>query len=122
MTLLRPGRPDPRMEPSAPESFPPMSQKPKAHFRLETIDGITIVRVLDRENIREQTWSQLYSLVDQEGEPRWILLDFSKLKSLSSVAVGTLVRLHMKVASFQGALKICSVNRNLRELITHILR
>src|SRR3954452_11067191 len=74
----------------------PMSQAPRRHLRLETIDDVTVVSFVDAkivtdENIQE-VGDQLYSLVEHEG-PRRLLLNIGNVQYLSSAALGKLINL-----------------------------
>src|SRR4051794_15427842 len=76
-TGLRPAHPAPvRGGPDHDRSLP-MSQGPRRHLRLESIDGVTVVSFVDskivtEENIQE-VGDQLYSLVEDEGHKQLLL-------------------------------------------------
>ena len=95
-----------------------MSQELSPHFRLETINGITVVHFLDQKIVTEAN-DQLSALVEKE-EHRQLLLNFSHLKVLSSIAIAKLVSLQQKVSGSQGKLKVCCVNPNLLELLQYV--
>lgn len=96
-----------------------MSQGPRRHLRLESIDGVTVVSFVDtkivtEENIQE-VGDQLYSLVEQEGH-RQLLLNFGNVQYLSSAALGKLINLRKKVITVKGALKLCCIHPDLLEV------
>ena len=95
-----------------------MSQGSNAHYRLEIVDGVTVVHFTDQKIVSEAN-DQLSALVEQE-EHRRLLLNFGNLKVLSSVAIAKLVSLQQKVSSSQGSLKVCCVNPNLLELLQYV--
>ncbi len=94
-----------------------MSQGPRRHLRLETIDGVTVVSFVDskivtEENIQE-VGDQLYSLVEDEGH-RSLLLNFGNVQYLSSAALGKLINMKKKVGSSGGKMKLCCIHPELR--------
>jgi anti-sigma B factor antagonist len=95
-----------------------MSQELSPHFRLESINRITVVHFLDQKIVTEAN-DQLSALVEKD-EHRRLLLNFSHLKVLSSVAIAKLVSLQQKVSGYQGMLKVCCVNPNLLELLQYV--
>ena len=95
-----------------------MSQEPNSHYRLEIVDGVTVIHFLDQKIVSEAS-DQLNALVEKEGHRR-LLLNFSNLKVLSSVAIAKLVSLQQKVSSLKGTLKVCCVNPNLLELLQYV--
>ncbi len=95
-----------------------MSQGPRRHLRLETIEGVTVVSFVDtkivtEENIQE-VGDQLYSLVD-EGHSK-LLLNFGNVQYLSSAALGKLINLKKKVGAIKGKLKLCCIHPDLLEV------
>ena len=96
-----------------------MSQAPRRHLRLESIDGVTVVSFVDtkivtEENIQE-VGDQLYSLVEDEGHTK-ILLNFGNVQYLSSAALGKLINLKKKVGVVKGKLKLCCIHPDLLEV------
>ncbi len=96
-----------------------MSQAPRRHLRLETIDGVTVVSFVDtkivtEENIQE-VGEQLYSLVENEGHTQ-LLLNFGNVQYLSSAALGKLINLKKKVGAAKGQLKLCCIHPDLKEV------
>jgi len=57
--------------------------------------------------------TQLYDLVDGQAH-RKIILDFSKVKSLSSSALGILINLQKKIESIKGRIVICGLRKDLK--------
>jgi anti-sigma B factor antagonist len=95
-----------------------MSQAPHVHYHLETIGSVTVVHFNDHKIVSEVS-DQLYALVEVAGH-RQILLNFSRLTVLSSIAIAKLISLQKKVAGLQGRLKVCCVNPNLLELLRYV--
>ena len=96
-----------------------MSQAPRRHLRLETIDDVTVVSFVDTKIVTEdniqEVGDQLYSLVEDEGHKR-LLLNFSNVQYLSSAALGKLINLKKKVAAVKGILKLCCIHPDLLEV------
>jgi anti-anti-sigma factor len=92
-----------------------MPQAPHVPYRLETLGSITVVHFMDH-NMVSQVRDQLFTLVEDAGH-RQLLLDFSHLKGLTSIAIAQLLMLWKKVTGLQGRLKICCVNVHLLELL-----
>jgi anti-sigma B factor antagonist len=94
-----------------------MSQAPRRHLRLETIDGVTVVsfvesKIVSEESIQE-VGDQLYSLVDIEGH-RQLLLNFGNVQYLSSAALGKLINLKKRVGAAGGKVKLCCIHPELK--------
>jgi anti-anti-sigma factor len=65
----------------------------------------------------ERVGQGLYRLVD-EGHATRVLLDFTKVKYLSSQAVGIILTLNKKMSQFKGgALVLCGVGPQLLQLL-----
>jgi anti-sigma B factor antagonist len=86
----------------------------------ETVGDVTIVRftvkpvMLDQLNT-EAFGDQLVSLAESLG-PRKLLLDFSTVEYLSSMALGTLIGLHKRLLAVGGELLIGHVNSEIYEI------
>ena len=91
-----------------------MSQVPDPHFRLEVVDGVTVVRLAGPKLVIDAS-GPLYGLVD-EGGHRKLLLDFAEVRFLSSAALGVLITLKRKVDAAGGQLKLCRLAPDLLEL------
>ncbi len=91
-----------------------MSQVPDHHFRLEVVDGVTVVRLAGPKLVIDAS-GPLYGLVD-EGGHRKLLLDFAEVRFLSSAALGVLITLKRKVDAAGGQLKLCRLSPDLLEL------
>ncbi|MBI4581672.1 MAG: STAS domain-containing protein [Planctomycetes bacterium] len=63
----------------------------------------------------EQIGLQLYDLVDARGH-RKLILDFDKVQSLSSQALGILITLEKKLVEAKGKLVLCSLRPELARL------
>jgi anti-sigma B factor antagonist len=96
-----------------------MSQAPRHHLRLETVEGVAVVSFVDTKIVSEESiqeiGDQLYSLVEDEGHKK-ILLNFSNVKYLSSAALGKLINLKKKVGAVKGMLKLCCIDPDLLEV------
>lgn len=96
-----------------------MSQGPRQHLRLETIDEVTVVSFVDTRIVTDvdiqEVGDQLYSLVEDQGHNR-LLLNFGNVQYLSSAALGKLIQLKRKVTAVRGDLKLCSIHPDLMEV------
>ncbi|CAN5888764.1 hypothetical protein BH23PLA1_BH23PLA1_06970 [soil metagenome] len=96
-----------------------MSQAPRQHLRLETIDGVTVVSFVDPKIVNEvdiqEVGDQLYSLVEDQGHIQ-LLLNFGNVQYLSSAALGKLIQLKKKVGTIKGTLKLCCIHPDLLEV------
>jgi anti-sigma B factor antagonist len=86
----------------------------------ETNEDMTIVRfgagpvMLDELNT-QAFGDQLVALLESLA-PRKLLLDFSSVEYLSSMALGTLIRLHQRLLAVGGELLIGHVNSQIYEI------
>jgi len=87
---------------------PPMTQ----NFRLETIDGVTVVTWTNTKVVPEDK-DHLYDL---EGSGR-LLLDLGNVRFLSSNALGILVNFKKKLDAVGGNLRLCCLAPDLLELL-----
>lgn len=96
-----------------------MSQAPRRHLRLETIDGVTVVSFVDTKIVTEENIAevgdQLYALVEDDGLSK-LLLNFGNVQYLSSAALGKLINLKKKVGAVKGKLKLCCIHPDLLEV------
>ena len=91
------------------------AETPSAHgFRVESQDGITIVR-FDDIQIGPDSRDPLYGLVENDGHTR-IVLDLSDIWALSSLALGILANFQQRVQARGGRVKLCGLNANVKQL------
>jgi len=88
-------------------------------IEIENNDGIITAKLLDKEILEERTINDiqesLFSLV--EDQPRIkLIVNFIKVKHLSSSALGTLIRLNKRVEEGGGALTLCEIKPSLYEV------
>jgi anti-anti-sigma factor len=70
--------------------------------------------IMDMQQIQQIT-EELDNLVDQQNQ-KFILLDFSSVKFLSSQTLGMILKLHSKVTSKKGWLGICGLHKDLYKI------
>ena len=91
----------------------------KARVAIKQQGDISIVELLDKEILDEITINEiadtLFALVS-ENSPATIVLSFVQVEHLSSMALGTLIRLNKRVDESDGQLKLCSIAKNLYEI------
>ncbi|RPI59738.1 MAG: STAS domain-containing protein [Planctomycetaceae bacterium] len=60
---------------------------------------------------------ELYVLVDQQAR-RKIIMDFAKVKFMSSQMLGVIITLHKKSAAIKGQVILCGLNKDLMNVFT----
>ncbi|GMU20305.1 MAG: hypothetical protein AMXMBFR13_04020 [Phycisphaerae bacterium] len=63
----------------------------------------------------QQIGEELYQLVDAQAR-RKIILDFDKVRFLSSSALGVLITLHKKAQAIKGRVVLCNVRDEIRKI------
>jgi anti-sigma B factor antagonist len=83
---------------------------------IQSIRDVTVVNIEDASILDlaqvESLGQQLYELVDARN-CRKLILDFTKVKFLSSSALGVLVTLQKKTNEIKGTLVICALRADL---------
>lgn len=86
---------------------------------IHSIRDVTVVNIeepsiLDFGQV-DSLGQQLYDLVDNRNS-RKLILDFTKVKFLSSSALGVLVNLQKKMTAIKGTLVICALRAELMKV------
>jgi anti-sigma B factor antagonist len=95
----------------------------RVHQHLEASDsqGVTLVRLLDRELIDgigiENLGQELLGLIESEDRSK-LVLDFSLVDFLGSAALGKLIALHRKVAAKNGMMRLCCICPDIHDVFT----
>ncbi len=82
--------------------------------------GQVIVATLEDEKILDDT--QLQALSDsflpliEQNDGLQLIIDFSKVKFLTSSVLGLLIRVSKKIYEKDGALRLCSINPKIQEV------
>ena len=87
---------------------------PDALYHIDDV-GTAIVVHFDYSRMADEARTSLYDLVESQGKTH-IVLDFTSVVVISSVALGILVTLQRKVVAAGGKLAICGLDENLRYL------
>ena len=86
----------------------------------KTDDRVTIAAFLDREVMESEAVAaiqkELTRLVDETTKIK-LLLDFTSVEFISSLTLGMLVTVAKHVKKSQGQLRLCSLNRQLCDVI-----
>lgn len=86
----------------------------------KTDDRVTIAAFLDREVMESEAVAaiqkELTRLVDETTKIK-LLLDFTSVEFISSLTLGMLVTVAKNVKKSQGQLRLCSLNRQLCDVI-----
>lgn len=86
------------------------------NLHIQTIGDVTVVNfieasILDAGSINS-IGQQLYELVDTQDRKK-LVLDFEKVRFLSSMALGVLINLRKKSAAIKGSVALCSLRPEL---------
>ncbi|HOB75207.1 MAG TPA: STAS domain-containing protein [Phycisphaerae bacterium] len=86
---------------------------------IQPIRDVTVVNfadasILDAQQV-QQIGEELYDLVDNKAR-RKIVLDFEKVRFLSSSALGVLIALRKKADAIKGRVVLCNLRNELREV------
>lgn len=93
------------------ESF--FAERQDRGFTVVTFTTESLMNPMELESIGHS----LYSLVDEKKRSK-LLLDFAKVKYLSSQAIGIILTLNKKLSQFDGAeLVLCGVGPQLQQLL-----
>lgn len=90
-----------------------------ARLAIEETDGVTVAafqdsKILD-DSVIQQIGAELLECVNQTSNGR-LLLDFSRVRFMSSAMLGRLVMLHGKCKKANVTLKMCCLADNLAEV------
>jgi anti-sigma B factor antagonist len=96
-----------------------MTEALRQLFDICEIQGVTIATLLEDRIVTEeeiqQFGAQLGQLVDDEAR-RNIIIDFGRVKFMSSAALGRLVQLKKRLRAVSGHLKLCCIDPTLLEV------
>ncbi len=83
--------------------------------------GPATVVHFDYPRVADEMRNRLYELVESEGKTH-LVLDFSNVVAIASVALGIFVTLQRKIVAAGGKLAFCGLEPNMRYLfqITHL--
>ncbi len=89
---------------------------PVSGLLISQIQTVTVVNfgnsaILDGTAV-ESIRNELYTLVDQQAR-RKIVLDFEKVKFLSSMMLGVLIDLHKRSQAIKGTVIVCGLRKDL---------
>lgn len=84
---------------------------PDALYHIHDVGPVTVVH-FDYPRVADEARTQLYELVESQGKTH-LVLDFTSVVVISSVALGILVTLQRKVVAAGGKLAICGLDENL---------
>jgi anti-sigma B factor antagonist len=96
-----------------------MSDASPSMIRVAETDGVSVVTLLESKILGEeeiqQFGEQLFDLVEKD-QRRQLIIDFQKVESLPSGALGKLYKLKKKLGNLQGTLKLCCIRPELLEV------
>lgn len=92
---------------------------PYSRLIVSEVGEVTVVRfadqkILDEASIQEMG-AELLSLVDKENRGS-ILLNFTEVEFLSSMALGKLIALDKRIKTNNGKLKLCNIRPEIHEV------
>jgi len=89
------------------------------HIAVSMNNGIALVTLQDSELLEEHIISEvseaLFSVITDMSPPR-IILDFARVRHLSSSTLGMLIRVNKAIDEAGGALSLCHIAENLYEI------
>ena len=92
---------------------------PEPNLVVQNIGGVVVVNFADASILDgpaiESLGKRLYELVDQQAQ-RKILLDFSKVRHISSSLLGVLIQLQKKSGAIHGRVAVCSLRPELQKV------
>lgn len=100
----------------APEEFPCPQCRRLVWFFRKDADGVVILKFLPGLIIGRESIDRVEEVVAATGDSPGVLLDFSLLRFLSSLFLGMLIRVHLRMAAAQRVLKICGLRPEAREV------
>jgi anti-anti-sigma factor len=84
------------------------------HMRDVTVVNLNDCSILDAQQV-EELGGELNHLVDERA-CRKIVIDFTKVKLLSSSALGVLIRLQKKAREIKGSIALCGLRKELMQI------
>ena len=67
------------------------------------------------ENLIKQIEQEITGIINEENQKN-MLLDFSRVEFMSSSFLGLLVKIHKRISEKNGQLKLCNINKKIREI------
>ena len=92
-----------------------MSADPAAPLSVEQRGEITVIRIAGPK-LTLDSRDSLYRLVEVEGR-KAVVLSLADVRVLTSAPIGMLINLKRKLESSGGALKLCDVSADIREIL-----
>lgn len=94
-------------------------EKKSSLIMASKIGDVTVVnfltsQVLDEMNV-QQLGKELNDLLDNEYANKMVI-NFAKIKFLSSAVLGKLISLNKKIASMKGRIAFCSINSDIMQV------
>ncbi|MBN1845118.1 MAG: STAS domain-containing protein [Sedimentisphaerales bacterium] len=97
---------------------------PTPKILIKNAGSITVLELLDEEILDEATINNisdsLLSLIHERPQIH-LVVSFVRVKHLSSMALGMLIRLNKKIEEGKGTLKLCDIKPSLQEIF-HITK
>ncbi len=87
------------------------------HFRTETVNGVTVFRILDKEVHDPVLAAELFQDVKDHADkagPAWFLIDLRETKHLPGVALVSMMCLAQEVSAAHGRVALCNLDPHLR--------
>jgi len=93
--------------------------KAESRLRVRKQSGATIVEFVDRNILDEANIQQIGDEINSliaNGEAEKLVISFSNVDHLSSAALGTLITIHNKLKSREGALRLTNIDPQIYEV------
>ncbi len=88
-------------------------------FRAQTVDGVFVIQFTDAQILDATVIEQMHRdlmLALEKAQERRLLLDFSRVRFMSSAALGMLIRVHKKCKELKIALKLCNLAPQIQQV------
>jgi anti-sigma B factor antagonist len=85
-------------------------------FLRQSVDGITVLSFLPGQICEWESVDRVDDVIAAIGNSQRVIVNLSRLRSVSAAILGMLVRLHRRLVSAQAALKICGLRRESLEV------
>lgn len=89
-----------------------MSQDASGHFLISRAEGVTVITIVDSQLVlanRDRLYDLANKLVDAP-QPRWVVLNMSRVTAFQSLALGILIHFQKRVRENGGSLKLCCLD------------
>ena len=92
----------------------------KPRISVDYTENATVIRFVDEKILEEQAiqavQDSIMSVIEQSKNQLNLILDFSKVKFLSSAVLGLLIRISKHIYEHNGQLRFCNISPKIFEI------